>query len=243
MSFKDIFRTVNIGDLLLFALLLLAENFTRSVFPGQLHLEGNLPGEEFSSEAFLLIIAGGMTGIICFFFRARGSEVPAKDALGYFSRAAEKTGVFVMSVVISFMASFTLLIIWALIFPGESDSGDILMILLMFVLIFTLPFWLSIRYYRKYDRLKPINPTLRYLLLLPAIFLTTSMMNANAMDLYSEADSSWMVKVLYLSLNFFLLYFAPRMFAMGRPVETKDYPGWILNVGMYFCSSYFGIYV
>ena len=111
---------------------------------------------------------------------------------------------------------------------------------ILFFILFAMiaPFILTIRYYKTKRKIRFMHPAVRYIMLLPAIFLATAMMNANAIGIFQEEDfttaSGLISGISRQAFNFLLLYVGPRMFATGQPIEWKNSANWTIGCALYF---------
>ena len=244
MNPRQTFLSFNIGDVLLCLLLIFVDGWARSNFPAQLDFDSNDISQRLSGQAFVVVLIGGLTGLVCFFFHPPGSDVVAVSWVGKFSRIIEVAGTFIMACIISFMAVFFLFIVSLIFIPDDVD-GLLILVLIAMIAAMVFPFVLTARYYSMKRKIRYMHPSLRYLLLLPAIFLTTAMMNANALGIFKEDDmssaSGITAGVSKLVLNFLLLYVGPRMFATGQPIEWKNSANWAIGCALYFTGLGFGI--
>ena len=145
-----------------------------------------------------------------------------------------------MAVVVSLICGFMLVMISFILLPdkGNSMTGAGLLILLATIVY---PFILTKQYYKRKGKLRTIPPTLRYLLFLPTIFLTTAMMNANALNIFHENDwatvSGFFSGVFSHAFNFVMLFLGPRLFATGQTITLKNSATWAVGCALYFTGT------
>lgn len=244
MNQKQTFLSFNFGDLLLCLLMIFVDGWARSNFPEQLDFNSNDVTQRLTGQAFVAVLIGGITGVICFFFYPAGSNEKAVTWLGKFSLIIETVGTFVVACIVSFMAALLLFII-SLVFVSEDGNGLVMLLLMAMIASMVAPFILTIRYYRRQGKIRYMHPSLRYLLLLPAIFLATAMMNANAIGIFKEDDmssaSGMTAGAFKLVFNFLFLYVGPRMFATGQTIERKNSANWAIGCTLYFAGLSIGI--
>ncbi|MBI3503117.1 MAG: hypothetical protein HY063_15125 [Bacteroidetes bacterium] len=234
-------KSHNIVDIVLFLLLIFANSWASMNFPNRIGWQHNSHDvSEFKGWALFAIFFGAVPGFLCFFFHSRGSAVTAKTWLGNFSRAVELIGIFVMAFTISVMCVLCLMCVVFMIVPAKGfDTALIFIFIAGFLSIFILPFWL-IKIYLSADKstVREINPSLRYLMLVPAIFLTSAMWNANALgifpDSYDGTAKGWFIFAGGKVVNYLVFYSAPRMFATGKPIELNNSASWAIGSVLYF---------
>ena len=193
----------------LFLLLLFAEDLTRKYFPSNM-LSMDL--NEMSEGGALLLIATGFLGWICFFIRIeKANQTEIKNL---FSKGTSK---FISVIGCLLSTLMTCVMLMNGVFKFEEDIYNsahsqeykgwaifitAFVVLFSFLMIIALP----AIYYGRYKKLPAINPTLRYLLIFPAIYFVTACMNEyvlkikgwdiSAPESFIKILFSWMVHTL-----------------------------------------------
>ncbi len=232
-------RYHNIIDIVLFLLLLLANSWASANFPQHVDWNNHQTASDFSSAGLACVFFGAIPALLCFFFHSRGSTVQAQTWLGSFSRIIEVIGIFIMSFTVSIMFVLFLVLLTFIIIPSQSDGWFALVFIIAFLSIFILPFWLMKKYFTADKKtVREINPSLRYLMLVPAIFLTSAMWNANALGIFPDGSDgtlkSWCLFQSGKVCNYIFFYSAPRMFATGKPIELNNCASWAIGSALYF---------
>ena len=116
-------------------------------------------------------------------------------------------------------------------------------IIVMVIGMFVMPFALIATYAGRFDKLKFIHPAIRYLLLLPVMFLAASYMNLHSsklesLKLYGTSGdyAFFLAGSLYI---FVLCVVAPRLFATGEQLSWKGWLWWLARYILFFCGLYF----
>ena len=228
--------------MLLCLLLMFADGWMQANFPASFSSETG--HQQLSGAAFLIILLGGVTGIFCFFFRSYGSELEPVSWLGKISKLIEYAGTIAIAFVVSVICGLIFFLIALVFLPEKDDTSWVFFILLAIVMAFVLPIYLCRRFWRRKKTMRFIHPSLRFLLLLPAIFLTTAMMKANVLGIFPDSNDGtvkgWILTSVAYAINFLVFYVGPRQFASGRPIELENAPSWAAGCILYFTGLYFG---
>jgi len=228
-------------DFSLFLLLVFAEDYLRKIFPENIF---DLKLEEMTTgSGYLLVIAGGL-GMITFFRKPNNAEMELKG-LSFSSGFSVMAGLFggmLVSFMLCFMVLFGFIKLGSVYAPDEGTMPYYIMMVIcviMFIGVFVFPFFLISRYGNKYETLKLMHPSMRYLLLLPAIFLTASFLNSAEIFPTDSYRKSALESIFVPPLSFAICIIAPRLFATGERLEWKGWLFWLVRFGFYLFGLLF----
>lgn len=200
-----------------------------------------------ASSGWLLMIAGGL-GIFTFFRKPEQTPSDIKElswSAGIGKVASYLGGLFIAAL-LCFMIVFGFIELGSVYAPHEGTGlFNFFMVIFFFMIMGFLicPWYLISHYGTNYSKLKYMHPALRYLCLLPAIFLTSAFMNEASADAFSynyygEDRNGW--EVLFSSFfSFALCTVSPRLFATGERLEWKGWLLWLARFALFFCGLYF----
>ena len=232
-------------DFSLFLLLLFAENYLRMIFPKNLF---DTQVEDMTAiSGWLLMIAGGL-GIFTFFRKPEmvHTAIENLSLSAGIGRIFSYLGGLFIAGLLCFMVVFGFIELGSAYAPHE---GTALYNFFMFIFFFMIlgfliaPWYLISHYGENYAQLKYMHPSLRYLCLLPAIFLTASFMNQATAEVFSynsygEEKNGW--EFLFSSFfSFVMCAVSPRLFATGERLEWKGWMFWLARFALYFFGLYF----
>ena len=235
-------KSLNLADIVLFLLLFCANGWASMNFPQKIAWGTSHEFEGFTGAGALAILIGSIPGVLCFFYHSRGSNIEAQTWVGQFSKLIEFAGIIVMSFTVSVMAILTLVLLLLILAPNKGFETSMVMIITFgFLSVFILPFVLIKKYIRdRPNNEREINPTLRYFMLIPAIFLTSALLNSNALGIFPDVEEGtvkgWFISAGTKIFDYIFFFSAPRMFATGRPIELKNSANWAIGSVLYFAG-------
>jgi len=234
-------------DMFLFLALLFSEDLTRNYFPSNML---TLDSEELSVPGAYMLIVTGILGWVAFFTRIENPKQTEMKNL--FSTGISKF----ISVIGGLLATIITCIMFMTgifkfnedIYNSDSPLSDKesgMLITAFFVLFgFFMMLVLPAVYYGWRKKLRAIHPTLRYALLLPAIYFVTAAMNEYVLEVRGLEMNSFInfIKISLSYIGIFCLFFmAPRMFANAQTLDKSDWYPWLMRFLFFFIASYYDI--
>ena len=231
-------------DAVLFLLLFFAEGWTRDNFPSPDQISSI---EGLSIPGAWLVMLSSIPALACFFTRSSAEDVSEYGTLTKATIFFRLIGAFVAS-----FASCSMFAEGALRLANYYLTGENVWILMGCCMLFfaaagalLIGSWLfPVLYVKLNEKLRPMHPALRYLLMIPVIFFAASFMNSAA-DTASFIERSSLFdaggRMLSYLFSFMCVFAGPRLFATGGIMQKKDALMWVVRFAAYLVCSYYNI--